>query len=189
MHSVLIALLISLCLGHNNNNSIVQKSSSKKWLVYKRMESVLGEKVSQHIAKEQVVLLEHKLKRKSKFKYLKLNYEIQFLNWDDKQQKRNFKTYYELRCTIHNIQVDLDKEFQQLIGCEDKTDTVLKSCTCLVSAREVFEKLLNSENPYHVLYDVTNEGNKEEKQEQKLYCKPHENADQIAETKLVLVFS
>ena len=64
----------------------------------------------------------------------------------------------------------------------------MKICPCLVSAREVFAKLLQSENQYPV-YDVTNEGNKEEKQEQKLYCKPHENADQIAETKLVLVFS
>ena len=64
----------------------------------------------------------------------------------------------------------------------------MKRCTCLVSAREVFEKLLKSENQYPV-YDVTNEGNKEEKHKQKLNCKTHENDDRIAETKLVLFLS
>ena len=99
---------------------------------------MLGGKGLKHFAQEQVVLLEQKLRKKSKFKFLKLNYKIEMLDWDDKKQQRNLKTSYEMRCTLHNVQVDLNKEFEQLVESENKTFNVLERCTCLVSAREVF---------------------------------------------------
>ena len=94
---------------------------------------------------QQEDLPEHKTERRSKFKKatngLRVNYHLEILNWDCRKDAKSSTVYFEARCLLHNMEVNLNLAWEKLKDLDKILDEFLKKCSCLVSAIKRLEKL------------------------------------------------
>ena len=81
---------------------------------------------------------ERKAERRSKFKKamngLRVNYHLEILNWDCRKDAKSSTVYFEARCLLHNMEVNLNLALEKLKDLDKILDEFLKKCICLVSA-------------------------------------------------------
>ena len=106
------------------------------------MAPVLHRKGYPSSAMQQEDFSEHKVERRAKFKNaLKVNYQLEILDWDYRKHAHTSKVYFEARCLLHNMVVNLNLAWEKLKELDKILDELLKKCSCLVSAMERLEKL------------------------------------------------
>ena len=88
---------------------------------------------------------EQKVERRSKFKKamnaLRVNYHLEIMDWDYRKDDQTSKVYFEARCLLHNMEVNLNLAWEKLKDLDKILDDFFKKCSCLVSAMQRLEKL------------------------------------------------
>ena len=97
------------------------------------------------------------VKKKSRFKNalmaLRVSFRSEMLAWDNENDNKPLKAYFEARCLLHNIEVDLNLAWSKFEALDKNVDNFFKSCSCLVST---IGRLENKENNETTLEDEPN---------------------------------
>ena len=90
------------------------------------------------------------LRKKPRFKRallaLRVNFQSELLDWDKENANKPLKAYFEPRCLLHNIEVDLNLAWAKFEDLDKNVDKFFKSCSCLVSAIGRVENNMNAED-------------------------------------------
>ena len=77
---------------------------------------------------------------------LRVNFQSELLDWDKENANKPLKAYFEARCLLHNIEVDLNLAWAKFEALDKNVDEFFKSCSCLVSAIGRLENIKNAED-------------------------------------------
>ena len=88
-----------------------------------------------------------KSERKSKFKKalcaLRVNYHLEILDWDCRKDARSSKVYFEARCLLHNIEVNLNLAWEKLKDLDIILEEFFYKCShvkcSLVNSKETVD--------------------------------------------------
>ena len=90
------------------------------------------------------------LRKKPRFKKallaLRVNFQSELLDWDKENAYKPLKAYFEARCLLHNIEVDLNLAWAKFEALDKNVDEFFKSCSCLVSAIGRLENIKKAED-------------------------------------------
>ena len=90
------------------------------------------------------------LRKKPRFKKallaLRVNFQSELLDWDREISSKPLKAYFEARCLLHNIEVDLNLAWAKFDALDKNVDKFFKTCSCLISAVGRMENIKNAED-------------------------------------------
>ena len=76
---------------------------------------------------------ERKAQRRSKFKKamhgLRVNYHLEILDWNCRKDAKSSKVYFEARCLLHNMGVNLNLAWEKLKDLDKILEDFLKKCS------------------------------------------------------------
>ena len=79
---------------------------------------------------------------------LRVNFQSELLDWDQENANKPLKAYFEARCLLHNIEVDLNLAWAKFVALDKNVDEFFKKCSCLVSTIGRLENMRNAEDQY-----------------------------------------
>ena len=85
-------------------------------------------------------------KLKSVVTALAANHHLQILNWKISDDSLDHKTYFEARCLLHNMEVNLNLAWEKFKDLDEALDEFFKKCSGIVAAMKKLEAFETEQN-------------------------------------------